>query len=73
MAAVGVQKFEHSKDILRAYCEVGIEYFKKVGDLSVFDAAMDELRRAEERIGDPDINRIMLMYERRLAGHDVRG
>jgi len=34
----------------------------------VFDDAMDKLREAEKRIGDPDIVNIIVRYERRLSG-----
>lgn len=34
----------------------------------VFDDAMEKLRLAEGRVGDPDITNIIARYERRISG-----
>ena len=63
-----VDRYPDNKDILRTYCDVGIEYFKRTGEMFVFDDAMDKMRTAEGRIGDPDITNIIARYERRISG-----
>lgn len=63
-----VDRYPDNKDILRTYCDVGIEYFKRTGEMFVFDDAMEKLRSAEGRIGDPDITSIIARYERRISG-----
>lgn len=69
-AVNAVDRYKDRKDILRTYCDVGVEFFKKEKDLTVFDDAMDKLREAEERIGDPDITNIIVHYQRRISGYD---
>lgn len=63
-----VDRFPDNKDILRTYCDVGIEYFRQTGEMLVFDDAMEKLRLAEGRVGDPDITNIIARYERRISG-----
>ncbi len=70
LAAFAADKYKDNKDILRTYCEVGLEFFKRVKDISVFDDAMEKLKSAEERIGDPDITHFIIHYQRRLTGYD---
>lgn len=70
LASYATDKYKDNKDIMRTYCEVGIEIFKKSKDISVFDDAMNKLRLAEERIGDPDITGLIIQYQRKISGHD---
>ncbi len=69
-AVNALDRFKDNKDLLRTYCDVGVEYFKRAKEMSVFDDAMERLRQAEERVGDPDITSIIILYNRRIAGHD---
>ena len=54
LAVSGIERYPYNKSILAAYAEVGLEYYKRTGTYGIFDSAIEELRRAEERIGDPD-------------------
>lgn len=63
-----VERYPENKDILRTYCDVGLNHFKATGDLSIFDDAMDKLRSAEKNIGDPDVISIIARYERKISG-----
>lgn len=67
LAASAVNQYAGNKAVLGAYCEVGIEFFKFTGEPAAYDAAMDHLRKAEVRLGDPDITRMIVRYERRLS------
>ena len=67
LAAAAGAKYSMNKSILGAYCEVGIEIAKLTGRVSVFDQAITELKNAEERIGDPDISRMIMNLERRMT------
>lgn len=69
-ASNAVDKYKDNKDLLRTYCDVGLEVFRKAKDISAFDDAMDKLRQAEDRIGDPDITSIIIQYQRRMSGMD---
>jgi hypothetical protein len=66
-----IDKYKDNKDILKTYCDVGIEHFKRTGEMSVFDDAMDKLREAEKCICDPDITNIIIRYERKISGYEV--
>ncbi|MDU8357653.1 SIR2 family protein [Pseudomonas syringae group sp. J309-1] len=70
LASHAVDRYKDNKDIMRIFCDVGIEVFKKTKDMSVFDEAMGKLRLAEERIGDPDITGLIIQYQRKISGHD---
>jgi len=63
-----IDRYPDNKDLLRTYCDTGIAYFKRTGEMFVFDDAMDKLKEAEGRIGDPDIINIIARYERRMSG-----
>ena len=63
-----IELYPNNKNILRTYCDVGFEYFKMTNKLDYFDDAIKNLRDAEERIGDPDITNLIVMYERKMAG-----
>ncbi len=67
LSVSAVNQYGGNKAVLGAYCEVGIEIFKLTGNPSTYDAAMDHLRNAEVRLGDPDITRMIVRYERRLS------
>ncbi|WP_454877228.1 SIR2 family protein [Pseudomonas aeruginosa] len=67
------ERFKDNKDILRTYCDVGVEIFRRTKDFSVFDDAMGKLKQAEERIGDPDITSIIVYYQRLVSGLDFGG
>jgi NAD-dependent SIR2 family protein deacetylase len=71
LASSGIAKFPNNKSILSAYAELGVEYLRRTGQYTFFDAAMDELKAAETRLGDPDITTIISRFERRAAGSEV--
>ncbi|WP_249030795.1 SIR2 family protein [Roseinatronobacter thiooxidans] len=71
LASSGVAKFPNNKSILSAYAELGLEYLRLAGSYAFFDAAMDELKTAEARLGDADITAMIGRFERRAAGSDV--
>ena len=63
-----IEQYPDNKDLLRTYCDVGLAYFKRTGEIFVFDDGMEKLKDAEDRIGDPDIINIIARYERRISG-----
>lgn len=71
LAAAAADRYEGNKYVLGAYCEVGVHAFKLSGSHKIFDEAMDVLRKAENRLGDPDITRMVIRYERRLSAHEI--
>lgn len=70
LAAATVDRYKDHKYVLRAYCEVGVNALKLSGSHEIFDEAMDVLRAAESRLGDPEITKLVVHYERRLSAHE---
>lgn len=66
LAASAASKYRDNKFILTAYCEVGVAAFKLGLGRDLFDLAIAEFRRAEERNGDPDIQRAISIIDRRF-------
>ncbi len=71
LAASSAERYEGNKHVLGAYCEVGVHAFKLTGSHTIFDEAMSVLRKAESRLGDPDITRMVIRYERRLSAQEI--
>ena len=69
MAVSAVRRFRSNKAILVAYCEVGLAAAVLTGSSNIFDLAIAELKNAEERIGDPDISRLIANLETRMRSH----
>jgi hypothetical protein len=67
-ANTAIRRFPDSKGVLSAHCEVGYEIFRLTGRMAVLDEAMDGLRAAETRLGDPDITDMIRKMDRRTAG-----
>ncbi|WP_313222784.1 SIR2 family protein [Pseudoxanthomonas mexicana] len=55
-ASTAISRFGDNKYVLNAYAQVGVRWFKYTGKPDVFDAALDLLREAEERLADPEIS-----------------
>ena len=66
LAQNSIRRFPFNKSLLSAYCDVGLEIYRRTGDSTVYDDAIAELRAAEEQIGDPDIPRLIARYESRI-------
>lgn len=69
LAVAGVDRYPNNKNMLSAYVELGIAYYKKTGRFDFFDDAMEKMKIAEERNGDPEISKTILRFERRMAGN----
>ena len=67
LAASAVNTYQNNKTVLSAYCELGVENFKLTGSHEVFDAALDCLKKAESRLGDPDITKMIGKFQRRIS------
>ena len=55
LAVVGVERYPYNKNILIAYADIGVGYFRRTGSYKFFDEAINQLKLAEDRLGDPDI------------------
>lgn len=71
LAAAAAERYDGNKYVLGAYCEVGVHAFKILGSHTIFDEAMTALRRAESRLGDPDITKMVIKFERRLSAQEI--
>lgn len=68
IAVAATTQFENNKSVLGAYCELGVENFRLTGSHEVYDHAMLSLKKAEVRLGDPDITKMIIRYQRRISG-----
>tara|TARA_R100000388_G_C7231884_1_gene155189 strand:+ start:23 stop:1426 length:1404 start_codon:yes stop_codon:yes gene_type:complete len=66
-AVKAIDRYKNNKNILKTYCDVGLEIYKKTNDSSVFDDSMQQLRDAEKRIGDPEITNSLIQFERQYS------
>ena len=57
-----------NKTLMAAYAEVGVEYYRRTGSFAYFDEAIERLKDAESRLGDPEISRTINRYVRRVQG-----
>lgn len=63
MAEFAISKYVDDKNMFRSYCDVGWAYLRITGKWKIFDEAMLQIRRLEDRIPDPDITRIVSRFE----------
>jgi hypothetical protein len=71
LAAASAERYDGNKHVLGAYCEVGVHALRITGSHKIFDEAMSVLRKAESRLGDPDITKMVVRYERRLSAQEI--
>ena len=67
VASAAASRYQMNKNILIAYCEVGLEIAKLTRKAEVFETALSELKKAEDRIGDPAISVAVARLTRRLT------
>ena len=72
LAIFGTERYKDDKNMLRTYCDVGVAFFKRAGQFETYNAAIGEMKAAEERIGDPEITRLVAYYERIISGLEVK-
>ncbi|WLS04167.1 SIR2 family protein [Shinella oryzae] len=68
LAVSGIDRYQFNKNMLSAYADLGIEYYKKTGSLVFYDDAMNRMKAAEDNLGDPEVSKMISRYERRIAG-----
>lgn len=71
VAVASVERFPHHKNVLRSYADLGIEYYRRTGKYEIFDDAIEKLKDAEERTGDPEISKLIRAFERRIQGQVI--
>jgi hypothetical protein len=71
LALGGMHRFSLNKTLLAAYGELGLEYYRMTGSYDVYDDAIERLRDAEEKLGDPDVSRTISRLTRRVQGQPV--
>lgn len=67
LAVAGTQKYPNNKNILSAYVELGIEYWRRTGKFDYFDDAIQKMKLSEEKNGDPEISKAIVRYERQVS------
>jgi len=71
LVRAGASRYPANPAMLRTYGEVGLEIYKRTKSTEAFDDALREMKEAEKEISDPEITRIIKMFERRVAGYDL--
>jgi len=64
LAVAGTARHPNSNGVFSAYCKVGINILRYSGDRTIFDDAMTKLRKASERLADPEMNSLIRHFER---------
>lgn len=62
------KRYRDNKYFLREYGNLGVEIFKRSGDASCFDDAMEVLNDAYSRLGDPEIVAMVRRFESDMRG-----
>ncbi len=68
LAVYGAERYSTNKNVLAAFGELGIEYYRLTGDLAYFDEAMKHVKAAEDKLGDPQVTAIISRFTRRVGG-----
>ena len=71
LAVQGVNRYPVNKNILSAFAELGIEYYRRTGSFAYFDEAITQLTVAEDKLGDPQVSSLIAYYQRRIAGQPL--
>lgn len=66
-AVKAIDRYKNNKNILKTYCDVGIEIYRRSHDSSVFEESMRSLKEAETRLGDPEITTSIIVFERQFS------
>ena len=66
LATQSISKYPNNKYLLAAYCEVGIQHHQITGEYTIYDLAIKEMKDAEDRIGDPEISKMVSRFEQML-------
>jgi len=65
-AILALGRYSDNIGILSVYCDVGISIFKISGEQEVYREAIDRVKDAEERIGDPQITKVISRKEQKM-------
>ena len=67
LAVSGIERYPHNKNMLSAYAELGIEYYKRTANLEFYEDALERMKTAEDNLGDPEVSKMIARYERRMS------
>ena len=66
-ALAALERYPNNRSIYAVYADVGLHLARLSGDLSTIEDAIERLTKAEVRIADPEITRMLRGYERKKA------
>lgn len=72
-ATAAARRFTLNKQVLTAYCEVGLQLARMTGDTKTFEDAVAEMKAAEQKTGDSDISRRIARLEHRMSQLAIPG
>ena len=67
LAQLLVERYSDNKYVLSSYCDAAIALCELTGSFEQIDEALKQLKQAEARVGDPEISKYVIKYERKLA------
>jgi hypothetical protein len=67
LAVASIRRHSNTVAVFVAYAEVGTQMFRLSGRADVFDEAMEQLKEAEKRLGDPEITRFIRRFDRQMV------
>jgi hypothetical protein len=71
-AKTSQERFTTNRSLFSVSCEIGLQIFKLSGDATAFNEAMLALKRAEIRLSDPEITKLVRGFERRFASLEMQ-
>jgi SIR2-like domain len=71
LAVAGTERHPNSSGVFSAYCKVGINILRYSGERSAFDDAMTKLRKAADRLADPEMSSFIRHFERLEANIQI--
>jgi SIR2-like domain len=69
LAVAAVTRFNTNKYVMGIYCELGIEIYKLTRQSDIFEEGLAIMKKAENRLGDPEVTKMMVKYQRRFSSH----
>lgn len=66
-ALSAVDRYGNNRSVYAVYCDIGLHLARLTGDRTTIDDALERLIKAETRLADPEITRMIKRYERKRS------
>jgi hypothetical protein len=72
-ACASQDRYPNNRNLFGVACDIGLEIYKLSGDPQPFNEALEGLRKAETRLADPEITKMIRSFERKWGMANQRG